>query len=76
MKQIESIYAEHADAPSISCNLARRTRANMPVMDKLRQCAEKLGYHLGHIDPKMEKVIDEAFDAVFEDEEKLKKEQK
>lgn len=80
MKQIESIYAEHADAPSISCNLARRTRANMPVMDKLRQCAEKLGYHLGHIDPKMEKVIDEAFDeafdALFEDEEKSKKEQK
>lgn len=80
MKQIKSIYAEHADAPSISCNLARRTRANMPVMDKLRQCAEKLGYHLGHIDPKMEKVIDEAFDeafdALFEDEEESKKEQK
>ena len=49
---------------------------NMPVMDKLRQCAEKLGYHLGHIDPKMEKVINEAFDALFEDEEKSKKEQK
>lgn len=48
----------------------------MPVMDKLRQCAEKMGYHLGHIDQKMEKAIDEAFDAVFEDEEKSNKEQK
>lgn len=47
----------------------------MPVMDKLRQCAEKMGYHLGPIDPKMETAIDEAFDAVFEDEEKSKKEQ-
>ena len=35
-----------------------------------------MAYHLGNIDPKMEKVIDEAFDAVFEDEEKSKKEQK
>ena len=50
----------------------------MPVMDKLRQCAEKMGYHLGPIDQKMEKAIDEAFDAVFEffDEEKSNKEQK
>ena len=48
----------------------------MPVMDKLRQCAEKMGYHLGPIDPKMEKAIDEAFDACFEDEENSKKEQK
>lgn len=44
----------------------------MPVMDKLRQCAEKMGYHLGPIDPKMEKVIDEAFDAFCGNEEKPK----
>lgn len=48
----------------------------MPVMDKLRQCAEKMGYHLGPIDQKMETAIDEAFDAVFEDEGKSNKEQK
>ena len=42
----------------------------MPVMDKLRQCAEKMGYRLLDVPPDFEKAIDEAYDAVFKDEEK------
>jgi len=42
----------------------------MPVMDKLRQCAEKMGYRLLDVPPEFAKAIDEAYDAVFEDEEK------
>ena len=42
----------------------------MPVMEKLRQCAEKMGYRLRDISPEFEKAIDEAYDAVFADEEK------
>ena len=41
----------------------------MPVMDKLRMCAEKMGYRLD-VPPEFEKAIDEAYDSVFEDEEK------
>ena len=41
----------------------------MPVMDKLRMCAEKLGYRLD-VPPEFEKAIDEAYDALFKDEEK------
>ncbi len=44
----------------------------MPVMDKLRRCAEKMGYRLD-VPPEFEKVIDEAYDSVFEDEENSKK---
>lgn len=36
----------------------------MPVMDKLRQCAEN------DVPPEFAKAIDEAYDAVFKDEEK------
>lgn len=42
----------------------------MPVMEKLRQCAEKMGYRLLDVPPEFAKAIDEAYDAVFEDEEK------
>ena len=42
----------------------------MPVMDKLKQCAEKMGYRLLDVPPDFEKAIDEAYDAVFKDEEK------
>ena len=42
----------------------------MPVMDKLRQCAEKMGYRLLDVPPAFAKAIDEAYDAVFKDEEK------
>ena len=42
----------------------------MPVMDKLRQCAEKMGYRLLDVPPEFAKAIDEAYDAVFKDEEK------
>ena len=45
----------------------------MPVMEKLRQCAEKMGYRLRDIPPDFAKAIDEAYDAVFADEEKLEK---
>ena len=48
-------------------------RDSMPVMDKLRQCAEKMGYRLLDVPPDFAKAIDEAYDAVFEDEEKLQK---
>lgn len=41
----------------------------MPVMDKLRMCAEKMGCRLD-VPAEFEKAIDEAYDAVFEDEEK------
>lgn len=41
----------------------------MPVMDKLRKCAEKLGYHLD-VPPEIEHVFNEAYDCLFEDEEK------
>ena len=44
----------------------------MPVMDKLRMCAEKMGYRLRDVSPDFEKAIDEAYDAVFEDEEASK----
>jgi hypothetical protein len=44
----------------------------MPVMDKLRRCAEKMGYRLD-VPPEFEKAIDEAYDSVFEDEENSKK---
>jgi len=44
----------------------------MPVMDKLRMCAEKMGYRLD-VPSEFAKVIDEAYDAVFEDEENSKK---
>ena len=42
----------------------------MQVMDKLRQCAEKMGYRLVDVSPEFAKAIDEAYDAVFKDEEK------
>ena len=42
----------------------------MPVMDKLRQCAENMGYRLLDVPPEFAKAIDEAYDAVFKDEEK------
>lgn len=45
----------------------------MPVMEKLRQCAEKMGYRLLDVPPDFAKAIDEAYDAVFADEEKLEK---
>ena len=45
----------------------------MPGMEKLRQCAEKMGYRLRDIPPDFAKAIDEAYDAVFADEEKLEK---
>lgn len=45
----------------------------MPVMDKLRQCAEKMGYRLLDVPPDFEKAIDEAYDAVFKDDEPSKK---
>ena len=44
----------------------------MPVMNKLSQCAEKMGYRLD-VPPDFAKAIDEAYDALFADEEKLEK---
>lgn len=45
----------------------------MPVMDKLRKCAEKLGYRLD-VPPDLEHVLNEAYDAfcdsLCEDDEK------
>lgn len=47
----------------------------MPVMDKLRKCAEKLGYCLD-VPPEFERLFNEAYDSVFvnedENEEKPK----
>lgn len=42
----------------------------MQVMDKLRQCAEKMGYRLVDVPPEFERAVNEAYDAVFKDEEK------
>ena len=42
----------------------------MQVMDKLRQCAEKMGYRLVDVSPEFERAVNEAYDAVFKDEEK------
>lgn len=45
----------------------------MPVMDKLRKCAEKLGYRL-NVPPELEHVLNEAYDSVFGDEDEEKPE--
>lgn len=44
----------------------------MPVMDTFKMCAEKMGYRLD-VPIEFAKVIDEAYDSVFEDEENSKK---
>lgn len=45
----------------------------MPVMDKLRKCAETLGYRLD-VPPELEHVLNEAYDSVFGDEDEEKSE--
>lgn len=43
----------------------------MQVMDKLRQCAEKMGFRLD-VPPEFERLFNEAYDSVFKDEDKEK----
>lgn len=45
----------------------------MQVMDKLRQCAEKMGFRLD-VPPEFERLFNEAYDSVFKDEDKEKSE--